>query len=204
MDYHVNLHHTINAVTVQSQQKYKQYSDSELIFVIRTDFHSNLLGELYSRYSHLVFGVGLKILGNKQDSEDMTMQLFMQLVDKIQKQEIQNFKSWLYRVTLNECYMRLRKTKNIHESAIDEAHLYVMEHENYDTSNLDCYDINMENGLNQLKIEHRTAIQLFYIEEKSYVDISAIQGWDLKMVKSYIQNAKRNLKIILQKLCDGK
>lgn len=189
---------------MQGQQKYKQLSDSELISVIQNNFESNLLGELYYRYSHLVYGVGLKILGNKQDSEDLTMNLFLTLVEKIQKQEIQHFKSWLYRVTLNECYMRLRKTKNIQESEIDEAHLHVMEHEESNSANLDCFDFNMENGMNQLKSEHRIAIQLFYKEEKSYVEISESVGWDMKTVKSYIQNAKRNLKIILQKLCDGK
>lgn len=186
------------------EQKYKLLSDSELISVIRTQSEPNLLGELYSRFGHLVFGVGLKVLGNRQDSEDMTMNLFLNLEDKIQKQEIQHFKSWLYRVALNECYMRLRKTKNSHEIEMDEARLYVLENENDTTSNLDCFDFNMEHGLNQLKAEHRTAIQLFYKEEKSYTEISKEVGWDLKTVKSYIQNAKRNLKIILQKLCDGK
>lgn len=186
------------------QQKYKQLSDSELISVIRNNFESHLLAELYNRYSHLVYGVGLKILGNKQDSEDMTMNLFISLVEKIKRQEIQHFKSWLYRVTLNECYMRLRKTKNIQESEIDEVHLQVMENEHNDIANLDCFDFNIETGMNQLKPEHRTVIQLFYKEEKSYFQISESVGWDVKTVKSYIQNAKRNLKIILEKLCDEK
>lgn len=189
---------------MQREQKYKQYSDVELLQEIKQGVEKPILGEIYNRYGHLVFGVGLKVLGNRQDSEDMTMNLFLNLLDKIQKQEIQNFKSWLYRVALNECYMRLRKTKKSHEIEIDEAHLVVLENENDTTSNLDCFDFNMEHGLNQLKADHRTAIQLFYKEEKSYTEISKEVGWDLKTVKSYIQNAKRNLKIILEKLCDGK
>ena len=186
------------------EQKYKQYSDHELLSKLKDGFESPILGELYHRYGHLVFGVGLKILDNKQDSEDMTMNLFMSLQDKIQKNEIQNFKSWLYRVALNECYMRLRKNKTIRETHIDEAHLQYIEEEADTARNLDCFDAHMQIGLSQLKMEHQKAIQLFYNEEMSYVEISQTSGWDIKTVKSYIQNAKRNLKIILQKLCDGK
>ncbi len=184
--------------------KYKDLSDAQLIADIHTYVASDIVGELYRRYGHLVFGIGLKILGNKQDSEDMTMNLFMSLMDKIRNHQIQHFKSWLYRVTLNECYMRLRKNNRISESELVEVQFNWQDDQEHENMNMDCFDSNMEKGMEQLKPEHRTALQLFYREEKTYADISLAVGWDFKTVKSYIQNGKRNLKIILQKMCDGK
>jgi RNA polymerase sigma-70 factor (ECF subfamily) len=48
-----------------------------------------------------------------------------------------------------------------------------------------------------LNEEQKKCITLFYLEEKSYQEITAITGYTLNQVKSYIQNGKRNLKIYL-------
>ena len=50
-----------------------------------------------------------------------------------------------------------------------------------------------------LNAEQKTCIDLFYIKEKSYKEITDITGFTLKDVKSYIQNGKRNLKILMTK-----
>ena len=55
-----------------------------------------------------------------------------------------------------------------------------------------------------LKEEQRLSLDLFYKQEKSYVQIAQETHWELNKVKSYIQNAKRNLKILLQNMCNGK
>ena len=48
--------------------------------------------------------------------------------------------------------------------------------------------------LNELGKEQRKSIELFYFENKSYLDIVDLTGFALEKVKSYIQNGKRNLK----------
>ncbi len=49
-----------------------------------------------------------------------------------------------------------------------------------------------------LKNEQKECIKLFYLQQKSYADIVSITGYELKKVKSYIQNGKRNLKKLLE------
>lgn len=56
----------------------------------------------------------------------------------------------------------------------------------------------LENAINELKDEQKKCIDLFYLKEKSYVEISEITGFTINEVKSYIQNGKRNLKIKLE------
>jgi RNA polymerase sigma-70 factor (ECF subfamily) len=50
-----------------------------------------------------------------------------------------------------------------------------------------------------LQPEQRTTINLFYMEQKCYKEVADLTGFDLKKVKSYIQNGKRNLKNCIDK-----
>ena len=53
----------------------------------------------------------------------------------------------------------------------------------------------LEKGLEELKEDQKIGIKLFYLESKSYQQIADQTGWELKKVKSEIQNGKRNLKL---------
>ena len=55
----------------------------------------------------------------------------------------------------------------------------------------------MESSIKELKEQQKICIELFYLQEKSYEDVAEITGYTMKEVKSYIQNGKRNLKIIM-------
>lgn len=55
----------------------------------------------------------------------------------------------------------------------------------------------MEEAIKELKENQKICIELFYLQEKSYEEVSSITGYSMKEVKSYIQNGKRNLKIIM-------
>jgi hypothetical protein len=43
---------------------------------------------------------------------------------------------------------------------------------------------------------------MFYLEKKSYQTISADTGFNLMQVKSYLQNGRRNLRLLLEKKLD--
>ena len=57
----------------------------------------------------------------------------------------------------------------------------------------------LEKCINQLKPEQKNCIELFYLQEKSYVETAQITGYTMKEVKTYLQNGKRNLKILMSK-----
>ena len=75
----------------------------------------DLLGELYTEYMHLVYGVCLKYLKNREEASDAVMQIFEKLITDIPKQKIENFRSWLHVVTRNYCLMHLRSQKSKNE-----------------------------------------------------------------------------------------
>ncbi|MFN6039055.1 MAG: RNA polymerase sigma factor [Bacteroidota bacterium] len=57
----------------------------------------------------------------------------------------------------------------------------------------------LETAIDELTMEQKKCVKLFYLQEKSYVEIAEETGYSLNNVKSYIQNGKRNLKIKLEK-----
>ena len=59
---------------------------------------------------------------------------------------------------------------------------------------------NLSLALKQLNKEQQQCVTLFYLEKKSYQDITDVTEFDLMQVKSHIQNGKRNLKIIMEKM----
>ena len=59
--------------------------------------------------------------------------------------------------------------------------------------------LKLESAIEELKDEHKKCLIHFYLKKKSYDEVATITGFDLNQVKSFIQNGKRNLKLILEK-----
>jgi RNA polymerase sigma-70 factor (ECF subfamily) len=177
------------------KNKYRTLSDDELLQTYKEKQSSEVIGEFYQRYGHLVMGTSMKYLKNKFDAEDLVMNLFEKLPGKLISHNISNFKSWLYMVTKNECLMLLRKKGNLTSSITKELE---------DTDDLDLkieketqLEI-LEDAIEDLKEEQKECIKLFFIESKSYQEITEMLRLDIKKVKSAIQNGKRNLKLNLE------
>ena len=57
----------------------------------------------------------------------------------------------------------------------------------------------LEQAIKTLKEDQKDALTHFYLEQKSYTEVSAVMGISLNAVKSLIQNGKRNLKLKLER-----
>ncbi|HCQ30596.1 MAG TPA: RNA polymerase subunit sigma-70 [Flavobacteriales bacterium] len=181
-----------------------QLSDAELIAQFRKSHNAQILGELFKRYNHLVFGISLKYLKNEDEAKDAMMQIYEELFNDLKHHQIQNFKSWLHSKTRNFCLMKIRKQSTIskkqnvyeHSFSQDDAYDNFWEEDEHNTIEKQLTDL--EIAIELLKDEQKECIKLFYLKQKSYADIVQITGYNLKKVKSYIQNGKRNLKKLME------
>lgn len=178
-------------------------SDNELLAQYKKGGDNSLVGELYKRYSHLVFGVCLKYLKNEDEAKDAVLQIFENLLEDLKKHEISNFKSWLHSVARNHCLMFLRKQQT-QQKRVNEYEAVYEPEESFDTpfavhdkEEKEVMLTKLEEAITQLKDEQRICIELFYLEEKCYNEVADLTGYDIKKVKSYIQNGKRNLANIM-------
>lgn len=176
-----------------------QKSDLELIAYYKQSGDLEVLGMLYNRYIHLVYGVSLKYLKNPDESQDAAMQVFEKLIESLKKHNIQNFKSWLHVTTRNHCLMELRSRKTRGSKTVTDFSLVSdMEigtplHHNNELSIENDLTL-MKQCLEKLPEEQKRCIELFYLEQRSYKEVSLIAEFELKKVKSFIQNGKRNIK----------
>lgn len=178
-------------------------SDEELLQYFMDRGETDYLGELYERYLHLVFGVCLKYLKNRENAKDAVIQIYTKIQEDIHRHDIRNFKSWLFVVVKNHCLMELRKQKNSGIFFLNdekdfsqfmeiEPELHPLDKEE------EISDKTLDDCIENLKPEQKKCINWFYFHNKCYREIAGLLEMAEKEVKSHLQNAKRNLKICLE------
>jgi len=175
-------------------------SDKELVQQYKASSDMQVLAELYQRYMDLLYGVCLKYLKDPEKAKDAVMQIFEELVGKLHKHEVDNFKSWLYTLAKNHCLMQLRTPKNLKTTEFkgdimqseEDVHLngVLTREENLQR---------LEKCLQTLSAEQKICVEMFYLQNKCYNQIEEESGIEWNKVRSYIQNGRRNLKICMEK-----
>jgi len=181
------------------------YSDEELISQMHSKSGNQYAGELFKRYTHLVFGVCMKYLKNKAVSKDVMMDIFEILLKKPPVEDILSFKKWLLTITKHQCLTYLRNTKRS-DSQKEKWEIFEKKSEIF-MENEDVWSLNSRtldqtrvlNALKQLKEPQIQCIRLFYIEGKSYKEIEEQTDFDLNQIKSFLQNGKRKLKLLFER-----
>jgi RNA polymerase sigma-70 factor (ECF subfamily) len=178
--------------------RHDEQADSALLNRYRESGDLSVLAHLYQPYMPLVYGVCLKYLKDEDLCKDAVMQLFEELIEKVKKHDIKQFRGWLYVLTRNYCLMQLRSAKKTDIITLDE----VMENSlvwHPDNSGAEETIKALERCMEKLPAAQKQSVSLFYYNEKCYKEIAEQTGYTLNEVKSYIQNGKRNLKICLEK-----
>ena len=181
----------------------QQATDQDLLDAFGKKQDLDDLAELFNRYVHLVYGVCIKYLKNKDDAQDAVMQIFEKLIGDVNRFEIKNFKSWLYVFSKNFCLMKIRSSKaglSIKQMGemqeVMENELLV--HHDDETNSLEENLQALEKCIETLVAEQKQCVSLFFLKEMSYKQIIEQTGLEIKKVKSYLQNGKRNLKICME------
>jgi RNA polymerase sigma-70 factor (ECF subfamily) len=186
--------------------KIKSMTDEELVFAFKQNGNNKVFGEIFQRYTHLVFGVCMKYLRNEEKAKDAVMQVFEKLFNDLHRQEILSFKSWIYIVAKNHCLMKLRKRKTLlkedqrykKDVQSDFMELAVEFHHNGAKGQEAIFE-QLHDAIKLLNDKQRECIDLLYLQNNSYKQVAEITGYSMKQVKSHIQNGKRNLKNYLGK-----
>jgi RNA polymerase sigma-70 factor (ECF subfamily) len=200
-----NLRHSKALRFIKNTSKKEAHGDManddlSLVAAYQKSGDLEVLGKLYNKYMHLVFGVCFNYFKDEEQSKDAVMQIFEELVTKLRIHQVQNFKSWLHVLTRNHCLMALRKSSKNPTVALDDNFVENDELVHLDIDNTKETQLTiMEKCMETLSEEQRKSVDLFYLQEKCYKEVAEITGYDMLKVKSYIQNGKRNLKICIEK-----
>lgn len=177
-----------------------QLSDKDLVLLYKATHDKQMVGELYKRYAHLVFGMCLNYFKDRDDAKDIVLQIFEKLFEELKKREVENFKAWLTFVVRNYCISEIRKINS--RANRNEEYQYELKQQAFvmdveDAKEKENSFEKLENALNNLNPFQKKCIELFYFKNMSYTQIVEITGYSANEVKSYIQNGKRNLKLLI-------
>ena len=178
------------------------WSDEQLLRAFQKTGEDQYFFTLIERYSHLIYYNCKQYLSQEEDCKDMVMTIVEKVYERCPEANISYFRSWLYSVIRNQCISHLR-TQNRHlpnnpshkETQVSDLIPHLVEEESHP------YGFSNEairSALQELDPMQRECLQLFYFEGKSYKEISQETSYSLKKVKSYLQNGKRKLKILLE------
>ena len=188
-----------------SKSKYGHISDTELLNRFYADHDNEWLGILLERYTMLLLGVSMKYLKNEDEARDAVQQVFLKAINELHKYKVEYFKSWIYMIAKNHCLMQLRNKGRFNAEITEQTLTTPAEPENNQVHiEKDQALDKLATALLQLNKEQQLCVTLFYLEKKSYQEISEQSSFSILQVKSHIQNGKRNLKIIMDRMSGEK
>jgi len=178
--------------------KYNDITDAELLQNFYKDHDNKWLGILLPRYTLLLLGVCMKYLKNEEDARDCVQQIFLKVINELHKYKVDYFKSWIYMIAKNHCLMKLRGNKNV-SVELNEKTIPAEEGQIDKTDLIEKETLlaKMQQAIKQLNREQQECVNLFYLQKKSYSEVSEITGFTMLQVKSHLQNGKRKLKLLM-------
>lgn len=165
--------------------------------------------ELLDRYRDTIYFMLLKMVKNKNDAEDLTIEAFGKAFKNLEQYTSDfAFSTWLFRIASNNCIDFLRKRKTITVS-IDENY----EKDEYEyTYNIESTDLNPEEHfiksqnsaqlaeiVKKMKPRYRELIELRYFKEFAYEEIAQHMNLPLGTVKAQLFRARELLFNVLQR-----
>src|SRR5258705_9266356 len=176
--------------------------DRELVRLAQTG-DKEAFEELVRRHQHRVFAVAGGILRRREDVEDIAQQVFVKAYFSIKRfDQRAAFSTWLYKITVNECWDLLRKRKSrplVYESDFSEEQsrqYSAIEREatkGLDTSDRMAMRERLENMLGQLEKRDRAMLILKEVEGFSVEEIADSMGLNANTVKVRLFRARSRL-----------
>lgn len=171
-----------------------EYSDFDLINGIKggdKDALSLLIRQWYPK----IYSYCFKMTGNEQDAYDITQDVFIAVMQNIERFHIWNkFSSWIFTIAHNKCmdHFRMRKRANTTQISEIEAHVSpsVLEDQI-------AVSDTVEKALLRLPKVQRKMIELHYFQQLTYKEIAHLTNTPLPTVKSRLAAAKKTLSKLL-------
>jgi RNA polymerase sigma factor (sigma-70 family) len=162
------------------------------------------LATLYQRYAGLLYGVCYKYLEQPDLAQDACASVYEKMVTALRQHKVDNFGGWLQTVARNHCLQQLREKKRRHETVVDENFVQIEDDWHLDEAmQKEALFNQLSECIETLSADQKLMIELFYLKEKSYLQIESETGTPWNAVRSHIQNGRRNLKKCMETTSSG-
>jgi RNA polymerase sigma factor (sigma-70 family) len=172
------------------------------------DGNEKAYSTLLSRYRNSVFHAMYKMVNNRDDADDLTIEAFGKAFRKLPTYAPNYaFSTWLFKIAINNCIDHIRKkrllTLSMDDTIMDSDREYSHNIRDYqpDPEQMMMHEQKLNHVrylVDKMNIKYRTMIELRYYEELSYEEIAQELGLPLGTVKAQLFRAKEILSQQLQ------
>jgi RNA polymerase sigma factor (sigma-70 family) len=172
------------------------------------DGNEKAYSTLLSRYRNSVFHAMYKMVNNRDDADDLTIEAFGKAFRKLPTYAPNYaFSTWLFKIAINNCIDHIRKkrllTLSMDDTIMDSDREYSHNIRDYqpDPEQMMMHEQKLNHVrylVDKMNVKYRTMIELRYYEELSYEEIAQELGLPLGTVKAQLFRAKEILSQQLQ------
>lgn len=162
--------------------------------------NTNQFAYLVEKYQNMVYSIVLKVVGNKEDAEDIAQNVFIKAYNKLNTfKQNSKFSTWLYSIAYNEAVTFFNKDKKTTFITIDtniNSPFNRIEEEDDDDQNLLFSNENvkkLKEALLKLKEDENLIITLFYKFDNSIEEIAEITNLSISNVKVKLYRTRKKL-----------
>lgn len=156
---------------------------------------------IVEKYQNTVFSIALKVLGNRDDAEEMAQESFIKAFKALKSFKGKaRFSTWIYRITYNTCISEIRK-KRVRFASVDDIQV------SDDAAEINPDGLPEENrekylkaALEKLPEDEYTLILLYYYEDQSVEEIKKVVGLSEANIKVKLHRARKKLHTILNSM----
>ena len=146
---------------------------------------------LVDSYKDLAFTIAFRMLGNREDAEEVVQDAFVKAFNGLAGFRQQaRFSTWLYRIVYNTAISR-KRLKGIPQRSLEE--LPAFERTEDEPGDDEDQHIMLEKALEKLPDDEKVLVTLYYLDESSIEDIHAITGLSKANVKIKLFRARKKL-----------
>ena len=205
----INTKPNIKLLTILNKisQKVKISGDNRLISLIKSG-HSEIYDEIVKRYEKKLFSYVYRLVGNKEEAEDILQNVFVKAYKNIKTFDIERkFSSWIYRIAHNEAinFLKKRNKKKFISWEDIVSSKDKMDTKSEERSPIDIWirkesATEVKEAMEMLPGKYREVLILRYFSEKSYEEIGKIIKSPVNTVGTLINRAKKKLAAVINLL----
>ncbi|MDD5669615.1 MAG: RNA polymerase sigma factor [Candidatus Omnitrophica bacterium] len=152
---------------------------------------------IYKAAAGFVYNVAFRVIGNRQDAEEITQEVFLVIYHKLKYFRFQaSFKTWIYRITMNRAINRYKKNLRERGGMVEYDETVcpvIVPHEIENKINQEQCEDTVISLLKSLNPDQKACIVLRNIEGLSYQEIAEALKININTVRSRLKRARESL-----------
>jgi RNA polymerase sigma factor (sigma-70 family) len=155
------------------------------------------------KYKDMAFSIAFRIVSNREDAEEIVQDSFLKAFKALNKfRHDSKFSTWFYRIVVNNSLSKIKRDrKESCDIDLDKVSDVIIEHVEVVYKSLTHADqqkfINI--ALNELSVEDRLLLTLYYLNENSIEEITEITDISQENLKMKIHRARKKMYIVLER-----